>query len=211
VTSGPSPESDELYAIRRTIGLQDRPSWCASLGILSYDQLASLRDAGLTRYHHNIETCRSYFGEICSTHSWDQRARTVADARRAGLQVCSGGIIGMGESNVQRVEMAVQLRDLGVDSVALNFLIPIPGTCIGACECDNVEPEDLLRTIILFRMMLPEAEIRICGGRKRLKGYTGRIFKAGVTGIMTGRLLTTEGSDRWSDVALVYDAGMNLG
>ena len=117
----------------------------------------------------------------------------------------------MGESNSQRVEMAMQLRDLAVDSVALNFLIPVPGTALGSRETANTKPEDLLRTIILFRILLPEAEIRICGGRERLQNYSRTIFMAGATGIMTGSLLTTEGSKHTDDVSLIREAGMKTG
>ncbi len=208
VTSGRSPTEQELTCICETIssGKDGKPFWCASLGILSLRQLRLLKDAGLRRYHHNLETERMYFPEICTTHSWQERADTVRMAKAAGLEICSGGIIGLGESLRQRVQMAFQLRELQVDSIALNFLIPLEGTKINP-QRENTLPVDLLKTVIMFGMVCPDSELRLCAGRGMLAEYEKEIFRAGVTGIMSGDLLTTSGSRFADDIELLAAAG----
>jgi biotin synthase len=208
VTSGGSPTDKELADICETIsrGENEKPLWCASLGILSLRQLRLLKDAGLQRYHHNLETERTYFPEICTTHTWQERADTVRMARVAGLEVCSGGIIGLGESLHQRVSMAFQLRELQVDSIALNFLIPLEGTRINPRK-ENISPVDMLKTVIMFGMICPESELRLCAGRRILGEYEKEMFRAGVTGIMSGDLLTTSGSRYQDDLELLEAAG----
>ncbi len=208
VTSGGSPTREELENICGMIsrGREMKPFWCASLGLLSLQQLQLLRSTGLSRYHHNLETERTYFPEICTTHTWQDRINTISNAKLAGLEVCSGGIIGLGESLRQRVYMAFQLRDLKVDSIALNFLILLKGTRINSRQ-EFFSPADMLKTVIMFGMVCPEAELRICAGRKLLGEYQKEIFRAGVTGIMTGDLLTTAGSRIQNDLELLETAG----
>jgi biotin synthase len=208
VTSGRSPTEKDLTCICETIsrGEGEKPFWCASLGILSLRQLRLLKDAGLRRYHHNLETERTYFPKICTTHTWQERAATVRMAKAAGLEVCSGGIIGLGESLQQRVSMAFQLRDLEVDSIALNFLIPLEGTVINPGK-EHVSPADMLKTVIMFGMVCPDSELRLCAGRGMLGEYEKEIFRAGVTGIMSGDLLTTSGSRFGDDLDLLDAAG----
>jgi len=208
VMSGRSPAEKELLAVCGIITGEKNglPHWCASLGILSMHQMKLLKDAGLRRYHHNLETDRTYFPQICSTHEWTDRFNTVRNARLAGLEVCSGGIIGLGESLDQRVAMAFSLRDLRVDSIALNFLIPLEGTGIDYPQRSS-SPADLLRTVIMFGLVCQDSELRICAGRKKLEGYEKEIFSAGVTGIMTGDLLTTAGSGIKADLELLEAAG----
>ncbi len=208
VTSGSSPTEKELDDICDIISREQngKPFWCASLGILSLQQLRLLKDAGLRRYHHNLETDRTYFPEICTTHTWQDRVDTVRNAMLAGLEVCSGGIIGLGESLSQRVSMAFQLRDLEVDSIALNFLIPLEGTRIDSRQ-KRLLPADMLKTLIMFGMVCPDSELRLCAGRKMLDGYEKEIFRAGVTGIMIGDLLTVSGSNIQDDLKLLETAG----
>ena len=208
VTSGGSPAEKELTDICETIssGGDEKPLWCASLGILSLRQLRLLKGAGLRRYHHNLETERTYFPRICTTHSWQDRANTVRMAKVAGLEVCSGGIIGLGESLRQRVNMAFQLRDLEVDSIALNFLIPLEGTGIIPGR-EHISPADMLKTVIMFGMVCPDSELRLCAGRGMLGEYEIEMFRAGVTGIMSGDLLTTSGSRFQDDLDLLEAAG----
>ena len=208
VTSGCSPTEKELACICETIsgGGYEKPLWCASLGILSLQQLRLLKDAGLQRYHHNLETERTYFPRICTTHTWQERADTVRMAKVAGLEVCSGGIIGLGESLHQRVSMAFQIRELQVDSIALNFLIPLEGTKIKPRK-ENISPVDMLKTVIMFGMVCPDSELRLCGGRGMLGEYEKEMFRAGVTGIMSGDLLTTFGSRFQDDLELLKAAG----
>ena len=208
VTSGGSPTEKELDYICGIIsrGEDEKPFWCASLGILSLRQLTLLKDAGLQRYHHNLETERTYFPRICTTHAWRDRVNTVSMAKLAGLEVCSGGIIGLGESLHQRVGMAFQLRDLKVDSIALNFLIPLEGTGICSRQ-EHLSPVDMLKTIVMFGMVCANSELRLCAGREMLGGYEKEIFRAGVTGIMSGNLLTTSGSRIQDDLELLEAAG----
>lgn len=208
VTSGGSPNKEELAFICDTIsrGEEVKPFWCASLGILSLQQLKLLKNAGLRRYHHNLETERTYFPRICTTHTWEDRADTVRLAKAAGLEVCSGGIIGLGESLHQRVCMAFQLRDLKVDSIALNFLIPLEGTRIRPGK-EHISAVDMLKTVIMFGMVCPDSELRLCAGREILGEYEKKMFRAGVTGIMSGDLLTTSGSRFQDDLELLKAAG----
>ena len=173
---------------------------CASLGILSFSDLKKLHAAGVSRYHHNLETSSSFFPSICTTHSWEDRAMTVRRAKLAGMSVCSGGIIGIGESDEDRVDLAFSLRELEVDSIALNFFVPVKGS---AMEGENLSEEKILRIIGMYRMVNPTAELRICAGRDNLGEMAHKMFSFGVTGIMTGTLLTTTGSQYEDDLDLI--------
>ena len=180
---------------------------CATLGTLAKDQLRVLKDAGLHRYHHNIETTREYFPEICTTHTFDERVELLTEARDLGLSVCSGGILGMGEQMQDRISMAYSLRDLDVDSVPLNFLMPIAGTPLG--HLVPISPLEALRSIALFRMILPTKEIRICGGRSNGLGQLHpMIFLAGADGFMIGNYLTKTGLEPGADLALLRTLGL---
>ena len=210
VTSGRSIDSrDDLENIARgvrrvrEIGL----SPCATLGTLTMEQLTFLKDAGLDRYHHNIETSREYFPRICTSHSFDERLEVLKNARSAGLSACSGGILGMGESMDDRVRMAFTLREIGVDSVPINFLMPIPGTPLE--NISAIAPLEALHAIALFRLILPEKEIRICGGRGTgLRSLHPMIFLAGADGFMIGNYLTTSGLDPDDDLQMLKDLGL---
>lgn len=180
---------------------------CASLGILDLPRLEELKRAGIARYHHNLESSENFFPQLCTTHSWQDRAMTVARARTAGLSVCSGGIIGIGESDDDRIELAFSLRELEVESIALNFFVPVSGARVSS---ENLSTEKLLRIIGLFRLVNPKAEVRICAGRARLEDHNGRIFSFGATGIMTGTLLTTAGSALNNDMELIDRSGYSL-
>lgn len=212
VTSGRGIESREdleniAQGVRavRSLGL----SPCATLGTLGRDQLAFLRDAGLDRYHHNIETSREFFPRICTTHSFEERKEVLHHARSVGLTLCSGGILGMGESMQDRVSMAFTLRELNVDSVPLNFLMPITGTPLGMLS--PVAPLEALHSIALFRMVLPKKEIRICGGRATALGRLHPfIFLAGADGFLIGNYLTTVGRDPEDDLATIRDLGLSI-
>lgn len=212
VTSGKAIYTDaEMESIAMCVGrirgLGVMP--CATLGSLSSGQMRLLKDAGLNRFHHNIETSRSFFPKICTTHDYDERVETLEIARQAGLSLCSGGIIGMGEDMSDRAEMALALRVLGVDSVPLNFLMPIPGTPLA--DTAPVTPLDALRTIALFRYILPEKEIRVCGGRVHGLGELHPLmFLAGANGVLTGDYLTTTGRDYARDQKLFADLGLDI-
>jgi biotin synthase len=182
---------------------------CATLGTLTLDQLRYLKDAGLHRYHHNIETSREFFPNICTTHTFDERADLVRHARSIGLSACSGGILGMGETMEDRVSMAFSLRDLDVESIPLNFLMPITGTPMD--KVAPLAPLDALHAIALFRMVLPDREIRICGGRGTALGdLHPRIFQAGADGFMIGNYLTRTGPDPESDLQMLKHLGLSI-
>ncbi|HEY6009931.1 MAG TPA: biotin synthase BioB [Nitrospirota bacterium] len=210
VTSGRGIESrDDLENIARgirrvrEIGL----SPCATLGTLTNDQLAYLKDAGLERYHHNIETSREFFPRICTTHTFDERTEVLKNSRSIGLSTCSGGILGMGEGMDDRIRMAFTLRELGVDSVPINFLMPIAGTPLE--NTTAIAPLEALHAIALFRLILPDKEIRICAGRGTgLRSLHPLIFLAGADGFMIGNYLTTSGLDPDDDLQMLKDLGL---
>jgi biotin synthase len=212
VTSGRGIESQEdLESIAdgvkhvREIGL----SPCATLGTLTREQLICLKAAGLHRYHHNIETSREYFPRICTTHSFDERLEVVRQARSLGLSTCSGGILGMGESMNDRVRMAITLRELDVDSVPINFLMPVIGTPLEGVNA--ITPLEALRSIAVFRLILPKKEIRVCAGRgTALRQLHPLIFMAGADGFMIGNYLTRSGLDPEDDLKMIRGLGLNF-
>jgi biotin synthase len=210
VTSGRGIDSkDDLKNIAKGIERVRKTglSPCATLGALSRDQLACLKDAGLHRYHHNIETSRDHFPRICTTHTFDERLAVLRNAGALGLSACSGGILGMGETMDDRIDMAFILRELDVDSVPLNFLMPIKGTPLG--DSAAIPPLEALHSIALFRFILPDKEIRICGGRGSALGQLHPfIFFAGADGFMIGNYLTTNGLDPKSDLKMIHDLGL---
>jgi len=213
VTSGTSLQSGEeldgICQALRMIRKQSNVSPSCSLGIIDRDTAVKLKEAGAGAYHHNLETSRSFFPRICSTHDYDEDVATVREAKEAGLRVCCGGIFGMGESMAQRIELAFTLRQLDVDSVPMNFLNPIPGTPLAGA--DYLTPMECLHTIALFRMILPAKRIIICGGRERnLRELQSWIFFAGASGIMIGAYLTTSGRDEARDHMLLKDLGLEI-
>ena len=212
VTSGRGIESrDDLHNIAkgvkrvREMGLAP----CATLGTLTLEQLAYLKDSGLDRYHHNIETSRDYFPRICSTHTFDDRLEVLHNARTLGLSVCSGGILGMGENMEDRINMAISLRELDVDSVPINFLMPIKGTPLE--QVTPITPLEALHSIALFRLILPEKELRICAGRGTALGQLHPlVFLAGADGFMIGNYLTTSGLNPEEDLKMIQDLGLRI-
>ncbi len=211
VTSGPGVETEEeldricesIAAITRETSL-DR---CASLGSLNRDQLERLKEAGLRSLHHNVETAESHFDSICSTHSFADRVETVNRAKDVGFYVCSGGIFGMGESAEQRIEMAFALREMDVDSVPLNFLNPIPGSRLE--YADPLPPLEILKIIAMFRFVLPDKDIRVCGGRERnLRSLQPFMYLAGANCTVLGNYLTTPGCDSDEDLKMIADLGL---
>ncbi len=182
----------------------------ASLGILGFAELAEMKAAGLRHYNHNLETAERFYPTICSTHTWRRRRETVVAALRAGLDVCAGGIFGLGETWEDRLSLALSLREIGVQNVPLNFLSPIAGTPLGDRPVMN--PEEALRIVSVFRFMLPSAVLRICGGRPMAFGTRGSdIFAAGGSGILTGDYLTTSGYSYRSDREMIGRLGLETG
>lgn len=183
------------------------PYVCASVGYLSPGHLDKLKKAGLTKFHHNLETSRRYFGQICSTHSYDERIETVKSIKTAGLKICSGGLFGIGETWQDRIELAFTLKKLDVDSVPLNFLIPVKGTSLDGLSL--LSPQEALRIIALYRYILPDKDIRICAGREKvLRDLQSLIFFAGATGMMIGGYLTQPGRKVEDDLKMLSDLGL---
>jgi biotin synthase len=174
---------------------------CASLGVLDKDTAQFLKANGMENYHHNLECAESFFDNVCSTHTYQENIDTIINAREAGLRVCAGGILGMGETLDQRVELADSLRRIGVESVPLNFLNPQPGTPFANRE--PMQPMEILKCIAVFRYMLPKAEIRIAGGRHFLGDMQAMIFIAGASGVMIGDYLTTRGRQVEDDIEML--------
>lgn len=212
VTSGKGAKADkELDQIAETIdGIKKLGlSPCASLGILTPEAADVLRNAGLVSYHHNLETAPEYYDKICTTHSIEDRMDTARKAKDEGFRLCCGGIVGMGETREMRVNLAYALRDLNVDSVPLNFLNPIPGTPLE--DAPPLPPMETLKIISVFRLVLPKADIRICGGReKNLRSLQALIYQAGANAVMTGNYLTTLGRSPEEDVREIIDLGLEI-
>lgn len=181
---------------------------CASLGVLTEKTAGELKDLGLENYHHNLETAESFFDRVCTTHTYQENIDTIRYARDAGLRVCAGGILGMGENLDQRIELAIQLRDLGVESVPLNFLNPQAGTPMG--DREPMTPYEILQCIAVYRYLLPRAEIRIAGGRNFLGDMQSMIFMAGASGVMIGDYLTTQGRSVDDDLQMFADLKLQI-
>ena len=182
--------------------------FCASLGILDSMDFSVLKQAGLTRYHHNLETAESHFKKICTTHAYEDRVQTIREAKKAGLSVCAGGLFGVGETDQQVLELGLALRDLDVDSVPVNFLIPIPGTLLE--KSSGLSPLRCLKIIALLRYTLGGKEIVVCGGRAVNMGELHPlVFYAGASGIMTGNYLTAPGRSPGDDHAMIRNLGLS--
>jgi biotin synthase len=179
---------------------------CASLGVIDAQKARDLKAAGLYRYHHNLETSRSFFPNICTTHTYEEDMETIRVAGAAGLSVCSGGLIGMGEGITHRIELAETLRELDVDSIPMNILIPIKGTPLA--RTPPLPPLEILMTIAVFRFMLPDRDIKLCGGKEKLRQLLPLAFVAGANSLMTGNYLTTEGRSAVLDLEMIADLGL---
>jgi biotin synthase len=178
----------------------------ASFGFVSEESLRRLREAGLTELNHNLETGRSYFSEIVTTHTYDERIETVRAAKRAGLRTCCGGIMGMGEKPLHRAELAVELRGLDVDEVPLNFLVSVDGTKLQRVE--PLSPMDILRIIAIFRLALPRQNVFIAAGRTHLGQLLPMMFAAGASGMMVGDFLTTPNRSVQDDLDMIDQLGL---
>ena len=179
----------EAVAVYRRIKRETGLSLCASHGLQTDEEFKQLKAAGVTRYHANIETSARYFPQICTTHTYQNKIDNIQRAHQAGLSICSGGIIGMGETWEDRLDMAVSLAELGIDSIPINALMPIPGTPLE--HLPELSEPDILRTIAFFRYINPEANIRLAAGRALLTNDGETAFKAGASASITGNMLTT--------------------
>ncbi|HSB30409.1 MAG TPA: biotin synthase BioB [Candidatus Sulfobium mesophilum] len=182
---------------------------CATLGLLNRAELLLLKNAGLERFHHNIETSERFFPNICTTHTYGQKLETISAVKSVGLSLCSGGILGLGETWQDRIDIGMALREIGPDSVPLNFLIPIKGTRL---ESRNpLESVEALKIISLFRFLLPGREVRVCGGRAQTLGqFNSFVFLAGADGILSGNYLTTSGRCFEDDIRLIRQQGLEI-
>ncbi len=211
VTSGKKARKEDLKKIASMLRVVCDAGLipCASLGVLAREELRFLKDKGLDRFHHNLETSERFFPKVCTTHTYRDKLKTIEAARAVGLSVCSGGIFGMGETWKDRVDMAFCLKGLDVDSVPINFLSPVQGTPLGNRKLLN--PLEALKTISLYRFILPAKQIRICGGRMPvLNELTSQIFMAGADALMTGDYLTTAGRSYEEDVRLIRRCGLRV-
>ncbi|HQP91183.1 MAG TPA: biotin synthase BioB, partial [Candidatus Omnitrophota bacterium] len=192
--------ADAVREIKRDVGM----IVCASLGELSEKDLKYLKQAGLSPYHHNIETSRRFFPKIVTSHTFDDRIRTIKAAKNAGLEVCSGGIIGLGETMKDRIDMAVCLKDLNVDSVPVNILVAIKGTFLEGQ--DPVSCQEAIRTLAIFRIILKDKTIKVAAGRETiLKDFQGLAFMAGANGMLIGGYLTIKGRTAQEDNTLIRE------
>ena len=209
VTSGRSVKGKALQQvcdIYRAVGGQTGMYLCASLGLLTREELQQLYDSGVRRYHCNLETAPSFFSSLCTTHTIDEKLQTIRWAEEIGFEVCSGGIIGMGETLEQRIELAFTLRQVAPHSIPINILQPIPGTPLA--DVPPLSDDDILTTIALFRFIHPRVELRFAGGRARLsRDVLRRALEIGINSAVVGDLLTTVGTRIDEDRQLSREAG----
>lgn len=212
VTSGRAVHGDALNKIcnnYRELRKNTNLFLCGSLGLLNREELQKLWEAGMRRYHCNLETAPSYFGTVCTTHTIEEKIRTLKWAKEIGFEICSGGIIGMGETREQRIELGVKLREVGPDSIPINILCPIPGTPLA--DMPPISDDEILLTVALFRFLHPKSELRFAGGRRRLsREIRLKALKIGINAAVVGDLLTTIGSVIEDDRQLAKDAGYEL-
>ncbi len=211
VTSGTAvtdrQELDTIIEAIHKIKAETKLEVCCSLGLMSTAHLKELKAAGLDRFHHNVETAASHFENIVTTHSYQDEVQAIQNAKAAGLQVCVGGIFGMGETYEQRVEMVFDIKSLETDSYPINFLKPLKGTATEDRDC--MELYESLRTIALHRLVMPHIDLFVCGGREEVfAGHQEKLFAAGANGILGGNYLTTKGQDPKRDIEMIENLGL---
>lgn len=208
VTSGKALTDNDVEILADTIKeikSKSNISICASLGLLTDENFKKLKDAGLERVHNNLETSENFFSSVCTTHTFDDKINALKVALQSGLSVCSGGIIGLGESMQDRIDLAFSLKELGIKSVPLNILSPVKGT-----PYENNKPlseEEILKTISIFRFILPDAFIRLAGGRAFLSDKGKKAFLSGANAAITGDMLTTYGISVDTDMQIIKETG----
>jgi len=205
-----SPEFEQILETVQQIISETNIKPCCALGEVTPEQAKALKDAGVTRYNHNLEASENFFPEIVTTHTWRDRVATIKNLKAAGIQACTGGILGMGESWEDRVDLALALRELEVESVPLNLLVPRPGTSLG--ERPKLDPYEALKAIAIFRFILPEQILRYAGGREAVMGeLQGRGLKSGINAMLIGHYLTTLGQPPEQDHAMLESLGLTGG
>lgn len=208
-TRGPSKRDlDIICEATRRIKAEMDISICASLGLLTEDKARRLREAGVDRFNHNLETSERHFGSVCTTHTWRERLETVQIAKRVGLETCCGGIIGLGEDEDDVLDLAYTLRDLEADSVPVNFLDPRPGTPLQAVK--RVQPTTVLKVLAMFRFLNPRADLRLAGGREVNLRSLQPLALYVVNSIFTDGYLTTGGAAHSDDHRMIVDAGFEI-
>lgn len=213
VTSGKTPDESDFDTILKMIeevnkieGLKS----CASIGILNEEQAKKLAQTGLRRFHHNINTSKSYYPDVCTTHNWDDRLKTCKLVKKYGMELCCGVILGMGETVEQRIEMALELAEIQPDSIPINILMPIHETPFEN-YLDKIDEENVLRTLAIFKIANPNSILRFCGGRMRLSDENQRkALNSCVEGIMVGNYLTTVGKAPEDDIKTVTELGKTI-
>jgi biotin synthase len=208
-TRGPSQRDlDTVCEAVRRIKAELNINVCTSLGLLKEGQAEQLAAAGVTRFNHNLETSERHYGALCTTHSWEERVATVRRARAAGLEACCGGIMGMGESEDDRLELAFTLRALEVESIPVNFLDPRPGTPLG--DRARLSPQECLRILCMFRFVNPSRDIRIAGGREVNLRDLQALALWPANSLFVNGYLTTDGAGHAHDVRMIEDAGFRV-
>lgn len=211
VTAGKALSDEEINSMCdaiRQIRQETTLSVCVSFGLLTESQFRRLKEAGVSRVHNNLETSEKHFPNICTTHTFADKVSAIQAAQRAGLTVCSGGIMGMGETMADRIDMALSLRELGITSVPVNVLNPIPGTPFG--EYPTLSEEEFLRILALYRFLLPAASIRMAGGRGLLPQGGKSCFRSGANAAITGDMLTTAGITVQKDLQMLTELGYEV-
>ena len=214
VTSGRAPQGkdfEKILEMIREVASIDGLHCCASLGILSEDQIKQIKEAGVERFNHNINTSENYHKEICTTHTFQDRVNTVKTIQKYGMEACCGVIIGMGESREDRVDMALSLKEINPKTVPINFLNPIKGTALEGYE-DKINEEEILKTICIFRIILPKALLRYAGGRTtRLSKFNQKLgIIAGINSVLVGNYLTTCGSESKEDKQMLRELDLEM-
>lgn len=211
VTSGKRLSQEEVEVLCRVIQRIRQVcsiSLCGSFGLLDETQYAMLKKAGISRIHNNLETSRRNFPNLCTTHTFDDKVAAIRAAQAAGLAVCSGGIMGLGETEEDRIDMALTLRELGIKSVPLNLLNPIPGTPMEGSK--RLTSDDMRRIVAVYRFLLPDASIRLAGGRGLLPDKGEGCFRSGANAAISGDMLTTAGITVETDLALLDKLGYEV-
>ena len=211
VTSGRGPSRRDLDQVCEAVQMikSEIPiQICTSLGLLTEEQAKQLKDAGVDRYNHNLESSKRFFSSFCTSHSYSDRFTTARIAKSAGMELCSGGLVGMGETFEDRVSLAFALRDLGADSIPVNFLNPRPGTPMEGRP--RLTPGDCLRTLAMFRFVNPEKEIRVAGGRESCIGHMQVLSLYAADSIFTTGYLTTPGQGYDADITMITQAGFEV-
>lgn len=211
VTSGRSVAGDEidrLASYASDVLEATDMKVCASLGLVSRDDMQKLYDSGVTRYHCNLESSPSFFRKLCTTHTTEQKIETLRNAKSVGMSVCSGGIIGMGETMRDRIDMALLLRDIGVDSIPVNVLNPIKGTPLEGTA--PMSPEEVMTSFAIIKVLNPESVVRMAGGQSVIAAYKARLLSCGVSGAILGDMLTTGGDAVRNDMKMIRSAGFGI-